>query len=77
MTERKPLISVTIADSKFWLSVLNDLKKSWCSRYPHYLCRQSDRFTQAIQACYTKMDIQKCIIHQIRTATRYVSYKDL
>lgn len=30
-----------------------------------------------VAACYPKTDIQKCIIHQIRNSTRYVSYKDL
>jgi putative transposase len=34
-------------------------------------------FSQAISACYPKTEIQKCIIHQIRNSTRYVSYKDL
>lgn len=34
-------------------------------------------FTQVISACYPKTEIQKCIIHQIRNSTRYVSYKDL
>lgn len=34
-------------------------------------------FSQAITACYPKTEIQKCIIHQIRNSTRYVSYKDL
>ncbi|WP_289355108.1 transposase [Paenibacillus sp. S-12] len=33
-------------------------------------------FSQAISPCYSKT-IQKCIIHQIRNSTRYVSYKDL
>ncbi|GAC42019.1 transposase and inactivated derivative [Paenibacillus popilliae ATCC 14706] len=34
-------------------------------------------FSQAITACYPKTEIQKCIIHQIRNSTCYVSYKDL
>lgn len=34
-------------------------------------------FSQAISACYPKTEIQKCVIHQIRNSTRYVSYKDL
>ena len=33
-------------------------------------------FTEAIPACYSKTEIQKCIIHQIRNSIRYVSYKD-
>lgn len=34
-------------------------------------------FSQAISACYPNTEIQKCIIHQMRISTRYVSYKDL
>ncbi|MDF9845283.1 transposase-like protein, partial [Paenibacillus sp. PastF-2] len=34
-------------------------------------------FSQAIAACYPQTEIQKCIIHQIRSSTRYVSYKDI
>lgn len=34
-------------------------------------------FSQAISACYPNTEIQKCVIHQIRNSTRYVSYKDL
>jgi transposase-like protein len=34
-------------------------------------------FSQAISACYPQTEIQKCIIHQIRNSTRYVTYKDL
>ncbi len=34
-------------------------------------------FSQAIAACYPQTEIQKCIIHQIRNSTRFVSYKDL
>lgn len=34
-------------------------------------------FSQAISASYPATEIQKCIIHQIRNSTRYVSYKDL
>lgn len=34
-------------------------------------------FPQAIEAVYPQTEIQRCIIHQIRNTTRYVSYKDL
>jgi len=32
---------------------------------------------QAIQAVYPKSRLQRCIVHQIRSSTKYVSYKDL
>jgi putative transposase len=34
-------------------------------------------FSEAIAAAYSKTEIQKCIIHQIRSSTRYVSCKDV
>jgi len=34
-------------------------------------------FREAIAAAYPKADIQRCIIHQIRSSTRYVSWKDI
>lgn len=34
-------------------------------------------FVEAIHAALPKAEIQRCIIHQIRSSTRYVSYKDV
>lgn len=34
-------------------------------------------FPQAIEAVYQKIEIQQCIIHQIRNSTKFVSYKDI
>ena len=32
---------------------------------------------QAIEAVCPKSRLQRCIVHQIRSSTRYVSYKDM
>ena len=32
---------------------------------------------QAIEAVYPKSRLQRCIVHQIRSSTRYVNYKDM
>ena len=32
---------------------------------------------QAIQAVFPESRLQRCIVHQIRSSTRYVSYKDI
>ena len=32
---------------------------------------------QAIEAVYPKSRLQRCIVHQIRNSTKYVSYKDI
>ena len=63
--------------SKFWLSVLNDLKNRGVQDILITCVDNLNGFSQAISACYPKTEIQKCVIHQIRNSTRYVSYKDL
>ncbi|ALS23756.1 transposase [Paenibacillus naphthalenovorans] len=63
--------------AKFWLSVLNDLKNRGVQDILITCVDNLTGFSQAIAACYPKTEIQKCIIHQIRDSTRYVSYKDL
>jgi putative transposase len=63
--------------AKFWLSVLNELKNRGVQDILITCVDNLSGFTQAIQACYPQTEIQKCIIHQIRNSTHYVSYKDL
>ncbi|WP_341280738.1 IS256 family transposase [Paenibacillus sp. FSL H8-0537] len=63
--------------SKFWLNVLNDLKNRGVQDILITCVDNLSGFTQAISACYTQTEIQKCIIHQIRNSTRFVSYKDI
>ncbi|WP_138756415.1 IS256 family transposase [Paenibacillus sinopodophylli] len=63
--------------SKFWLSVLNDLKNRGVQDILLTCVDNLTGFTEAISACYPLTEIQKCIVHQIRNSTRFVSYKDL
>lgn len=63
--------------AKFWLSVLNELKNRGVQDILITCVDNLTGFSQAITACYPQTEIQKCIIHQIRNSTRYVSYKDL
>ncbi|SDT15123.1 Transposase (or an inactivated derivative) [Paenibacillaceae bacterium GAS479] len=63
--------------SKFWLNVLNDLKNRGVQDILITCVDNLNGFTQAISACYPQTEIQKCIIHQIRNSTRFVSYKDI
>jgi putative transposase len=63
--------------SKFWLTVLNDLKNRGVQDILITCVDNLIGFSQAISACYPQTEIQKCIIHQIRNSTRFVSYKDL
>lgn len=63
--------------SKFWLSVLNDLKNRGVQDIFIFCVDNLNGFSKAIATCYPKTEIQKCNIHQICNFTRYVSYKDL
>ena len=63
--------------SKYWLLVLNQLKERGVEDILIISTDNLPGFSQAIEAVYPKAEIQKCIIHQIRNSTKYVSYKDI
>lgn len=62
--------------SKFWLTVLNELKNRGVEDILIACVDNLKGFSEAISACYPKTDIQKCVVHQIRNSLKYVSYKD-
>ena len=69
---RKDVLGIWLGvneSSKYWLSVLNGLKN----------CGVSDILLASgiINAAFPKTEVQRCIIHQIRASSRYVSYKDI
>jgi len=62
--------------AKFWLKVFNDLKARKVEDIV-ILCGDGLKgLPQAVEAVYPKTDVQLCVVHQIRNATKYVSYKD-
>ena len=61
--------------SKFWLTVLNELKNREVEDILICSVDNLNGFSEAISACYPETKIQKCIVHQIRNSVRYVSYK--
>ena len=63
--------------SKFWLGVLNDLHNRGVSSVLVFCVDGLAGFKEAISAVYPYAKIQRCIIHQLRASTRYISYKDL
>lgn len=63
--------------SKYWMGVLNGLKNRGVSDVLIVSVDGLTGFTEAISAVYPKAEVQRCIIHQIRSSTRYVSYKDI
>ena len=63
--------------AKYWLGVLSGLKNRGVEDILIASVDGLTGFSEAIAAVYPKTDIQRCIIHQIRSSTRYVSYKDV
>ena len=63
--------------SKYWLLVLNQLKERGLEDVLIFSTDNLPGFSEAIEAVYPRAEIQKCVIHQIRNSTKYVSYKDI
>jgi putative transposase len=63
--------------SKYWLSVLNGLKSRGVTDILIASVDGLSGFVEAINVAFPKAEVQRCIIHQIRSSTRYVSYKDI
>ncbi len=80
MDGRKDILGVWIGENesaKFWMSVMNDLKSRGVKDVYVFCVDGLTGFREAIIAAFPRSQIQRCIIHQIRTSTRYVSYKDI
>jgi putative transposase len=77
---RKDVLGIWLGateSSKYWLSVLNGLKNRGVEDILIASIDGLSGFVEAINVAYPKTEVQRCIIHQIRNSTRYVSYKDL
>ena len=76
---RKELLGLWIGEnetSKYWLSVLNDLKSRGVEDILIACVDGLNGFEQAIKSVYPNTKIQRCIVHIIRNCTRYINYKD-
>lgn len=75
----KEVLGIYIGESessKFWLSVLNDIKNRGVK---DILIISSDGLTgigESIKVAYPKTDHQTCMVHFVRNTLKYVSYKD-
>lgn len=63
--------------SKYWLSVLNDIKLRGVEEILIISCDNLKGISEAISAVFPKTKIQKCIVHQIRNSTKFVRYDHL
>lgn len=76
---KKEIIGIWIGEnetSKYWLTVLNDIQKRGVKDVLIFAIDGLNGFSEAIKAVYPKAEIQRCIVHQIRSSLRFVSWKD-
>jgi putative transposase len=62
--------------AKFWLAVLNDLHHRGIEDVLVCCVDGLTGFPEAIEAVFPQAWVQTCIVHQIRTSMRYVTYAD-
>jgi len=77
---RKDILGIWIGQhesAKFWAGVLNDLKSRGVQDVYLFCVDGLNGFREAIAAAYPKAQIQRCIIHQIRSSARYLNWKDI
>lgn len=77
---RKDVLGMWIGgneSAKYWLGVLNELKNRGVEDIMIISVDGLTGFADAISAVFPKTEIQRCIVHQIRYTTKFVSYKDI
>lgn len=62
--------------SKFWLSVLTELKNRGVQDILIACVDGLKGFPEAIESLFPKTEIQLCIVHMVRNSLRYVSWKE-
>lgn len=75
----KEILGIWIGEnetSKFWLTVLNSLKNRGLKEVMIFSVDGLNGFKQALEATYSNAEMQRCIIHQIRSTLKYVPFKD-
>src|SRR5690606_21655406 len=76
---RKDLIGMYISESEganFWLSVLTDLKARGVQDILIACIDNLTGFSEAIASVFPKVEVQSCIVHQVRNSLKYVASKD-
>ena len=79
ITGRKEVRGIWIGEaesSKFWMTVLSDLRNRGVEDILIVSVDGLNGFEEAIRSVYPRTEIQRCIVHQVRNSTRYVFYKD-
>lgn len=76
---KKELLGMYVSESEganFWLSVLSDLRNRGVEDILIACIDNLNGFAEAIQSTFPKVEVQSCIVHQIRNSLKYVASKD-
>lgn len=76
---RKQVLGMWIADqegAKFWANVLAQLQNRGINDILILCCDGLSGLPQAVGAVFPDTDVQTCVVHLLRTAMKYASYKD-
>ena len=76
---KKEVLSITVGDnesSKYWLSVLNELKNRGVKDILIICADGLSGIKEAIAAAFPKTEYQRCIVHQVRNTLKYFPDKD-
>jgi len=79
MAGRKELLGMWLSENegaKFWLGILTELQNRGVKDMLIACVDGLKGFPEAIQTVYPKTRIQLCIVHMVRYAMKYVSWKD-
>lgn len=80
LSGKKDILGIWISKgaetSKYWLTIMNEMKNRGVEDILIVATDNLPGFSEAIKSAFPKTEIQKCIIHQIRNSTKYLSYKD-
>lgn len=63
--------------SKFLLNIIDEMKIREVENILICSVDGLNGYSQSMTAVYSETIVQRCIVHQIRNSTRYVSYKDI
>ena len=79
MSGKKDILGIWIGESegaKFWLSVCNDLKNRGVNDILIACMDGLKGLPEAIKTVFPDVNIQTCIVHQIRNSLKYIASKD-
>lgn len=80
LTGQKEVLGMWVGgneSAKYWLGVLNEIKNRGVEDMMIVSVDGLTGFGDAINAVFPNAEIQRCIVHQIRYSTKFISYKDI